>query len=218
MPKAKTSPSNAGSTGTDSSTCTAPTASRSLSSQPRWDVWVATNRPVATQLYTTCRALLRQDLKTTCSRLACWALDVASTGVSFVFGRAVACLCSVCRCLGVPPPFSHKWLVSATRQASICFGAIFLGVRFIRGDWARAKIKVTGLMTFLHFCSSQGNALVRGSEHMHTLAPQCMREPAPRDHMQLESCSGWPRHGAGMTRHRTHDRRSVRVQLRMGTV
>ena len=46
-------------------------------------------------------------------------------------------------------------------------------------------------------CNAQGNALVRDSDYMHTLAPQCIREPAPRDHMQLESCSGWPRQGAG---------------------
>ena len=32
--------------------------------------------------------------------------------------------------------------------------------------------------------------LVRDSDYMHTLAPQRIREPAPRDHMQLESCSG----------------------------
>ena len=30
----------------------------------------------------------------------------------------------------------------------------------------------------------------RDSEHMHTLAPQRIREPAPRDHMQLEPCIG----------------------------
>ena len=47
------------------------------------------------------------------------------------------------------------------------------------------------------FCHAPDDNLVRDSDYMHTLAPQRIREPAPRDHMQLESCSGWPRHGAG---------------------
>jgi hypothetical protein len=43
------------------------------------------------------------------------------------------------------------------------------------------------------FCHAPDDNLVRDSDYMHTLAPQRIREPAPRDHMQLESCSGWPR-------------------------
>ena len=32
-------------------------------------------------------------------------------------------------------------------------------------------------------------------QHMHAAAQQRIREPAPRDHMQLELCIRWPRHG-----------------------
>ena len=71
---------------------------------------------------------------------------------------------------------------------------------FSNNMWIYLYIYANAVLPFLStFLGSVTNMQHVASKHMHSVAQQRIHEPTPRDHMQLEPCTGWSRHSAELT-------------------